>query len=249
MDMVKASELAGKQLISLLDARAVGYILRLGFSDRLKTVKAAEIASDDDDFPERAFVPLRYLKYDGDVAVIKSAAMLSLSPPVEFVPFPIGAQCFNFRGENLGTLRDIELEGSTVVKLICEKGEFTQKELLSRSDGILVFNDSGKPIRITRKRVPKVGEKQARRTAQILPAHSPAPESVVQTPTSPQSVTVTRTPGEPVKDYSFLLGKPVRQPVTSGGKVIIPAGALVSEETIETARKHGKLVQLALHAY
>ena len=246
--MVKASELAGKQLISLTDAKAVGYILRVGFDSKLLRAKAAEIANDDnDDYPECAFVPLRYLRYDGDAAVIKSTASLSLTPPSEFVPFPIGTVCYNHSGVELGVLRDIELDNGTVVRLICDKGTFTPKELLSRGDDMLIFNDSGKPLRLSRKRVPRPNKKQADRSARILPM--PEPENSVQTPPAPQSVTVTRTPGEPVKDYSFLMGKPVRTAVVSGGKIIIPAGVLVSEQTIELARKHNKLVQLALHAY
>ena len=247
--MVKASELAGKQLISLSDAKAVGCILRLGFDSKLTRAKAAEIVNDeDDDFPEHAFVPLRYLKCEGDAAVIKSVSSLSLSAPADFVPFPIGAECFNQSGDKLGSLRDIELEKSAVVRLICEKQAFTPKELISRSDGMLIFNDTGAPLRVARKRVPRPTQAKEKRTAKILPASETNVQSVM-TPTSPQSVTVTRTPGEPVKDYSFLLGKPVRTAVVSGGKVIIPAGTLVSEKTIEIARKHGKLVQLALHAY
>lgn len=82
------------------------------------------------------------------------------------------------------------------------------------------------------------------------PPTQPVPqEGSVGTPDKNATVTVTRTPGEAVKDYRFLLGKYVHSPVTQDGRILIPVGTVVSEQCIEIAREKGKLVQLALRAY
>lgn len=240
--MIKISDLLGKPLISLFDAKAVGFISNVWFDSKLVAAKTAEITSDDDEFPERSYTQIRYMECDGDAAVIKSlAGVTSLNSSVATVSSPINRRAFNQNGKDLGTVRDVILENNRTQKIICEKAEFTPKELLSLGDNLCIFNDTGKPIKLARPKVPRPTPKAAETEVNIF--------SAVQTPRMPQSVTVTKTPGVPVKDYSFLMGKPVRTPVLSGGKILIPAGKIVDEQTIELARRENKLVQLALRAY
>ena len=239
--MIKVSDLLGKPLISLADAKNAGYVCSVWFDAKLQRAKTAEIVSDDDDLPERSYTELRLMQCEGDAAVIKSfVAIRPMNAAGAVVPCPINRESFNQSGNALGKVRDVLLDGCVVTQIVCDKGTFTPKELLSLGSDLCIFNDTGAPIKLAKPRVP-APQSAAKRTAEL--------HASVQTPTAPQSVTVTRTPVDPVKDYSFLMGKPVRTPVTSGGKILIAAGTVVNEKVIELARKENKLVQLALRAY
>lgn len=247
--MIKVSDLLGKPLISLADAKSVGYVSNVWFDSKLRTVKTAEITDDDDDVCERKYVPFRFMQCDGDAAVIKSlTAVLNENAATAVLPSPINRFCYNQSGKEMGHVRDVVLDGTQVTQILTEKATFTPKELLSSGNNLCIFNDTGLPVKLPKPqsvapRMPVPTAKHARMPVQL---HNAAP---VQTPVTPQNVTVTRTPGEPIKNYGFLLGKPVHSPVVKGGKVLVAAGAVVTDAVIELCRKENKLVQLALRAY
>ena len=62
--MIKISDFLGKPLISISDAKSVGYVSNVWFDGKLQYAKTAEITNDDDDYPERAYVELRYMQCD-----------------------------------------------------------------------------------------------------------------------------------------------------------------------------------------
>lgn len=276
--MLKVSELPGKKLLSLSDARSVGYIGSIWFDAKLTRAKTVEIFCDDDEYPDRSFVPMRYMQCNDDAAVVKSTAcMTAENAAAAVLPNPMNSDCFNQSGKSLGKLRDVLLENNVVVGIVCDEKTFTPKDIVNVSENLCIFNDSGVPVKVSKPRPPRPAQKHAslavhthgttkktdtpvvRAAATVASPKEQPPqtqrpdeadeENGVLTPASPQSVTVTRAPGEPVKDYSFLLGKPVHSPVVSDGRVLIPAGTVVTEEVIERARREKKLVQLALRAF
>ncbi len=259
--MLKVSELLGKTLLSLSDAQNVGYVGAVWFDAKLTRAKTAEIFSDDDQRPESAYVEMRQMQCDGDAAVIRSqAAVLPQNLASAVSPCPINCQSYNQSGKALGKVRDVLLEDNAVAGIVCESKTFTPAELLSLSRDMCIFNDTGAPVKLPKARFHRAAQKKAAKPmpAAIPPIAAPAERKArpiedetnrVATPTQPQSVTVTRAPGDPVKDYRFLLGKPVHTPVMRGERVLIPAGTQVTEEVIELARRENKLVQLALRAF
>lgn len=245
--MIQVSDLPGKSLISLADAATLGYIANVWFDSKLQRARVVEVICDDDDRPERSFADFAKLTCDGDAVVIPSAECLKdEKSSLASTPCPINRPCYNQSGKSLGTLRGILLENCNTVKIICENGNFTPKELLALGADLCIFNDTGKPIKIAR---PKKPTAQTGAQAPAKPPEETPQTSGVQTPPSPHAVTVSPNPGEPVKNYSFLLGKPVHTAVTHNGMTLIPSGTVVDESVIELARKYGKLVQLALRAF
>ncbi len=267
--MIKVSDILGKPLISLVDAQNPGFIVNVWFNDKLTQALTAEIVNDESDDGERVFAPLRYTQCEGDAAVIKSSALIvpeNMKSAV--IPCPINRKCFNQSGKDLGRISDVTLSGNRVTEIICDNASFAPDKLLSAGDDIYIFNDTDKPIKLIKRKT----KKQVRETdtalqspnAQLsaMPTESqpePQPQkrslapivqtNQVQTPTAPQSVTVTRTPMDRVKDYAFLIGKQVHSPILSRGKIIIDEGSTVDADIIELARIENKLIQLALRAY
>ncbi len=270
--MIKVSELTGKPVISLAEAKNLGYISGIWFDGKLTSAKTAEILSDSDDAPERRYVALKSLAVGDDAAVVRSAHLAKESNmQTATAACPINSQCYNQDGKSLGYVCDVILSGDKVAEIICEKAGFAPSKLLAIGNALCVFNDTDKPIKLpspARRKKPKAAhnapnpapqqnfsapapnpEPQQSPEPQPAPNSAPLAQSNVETPATPQSVTVTRTPGEPVKDYGFLMGKPVHSDIISHGRVLIPAGSVVDENVIEYARRENKLVQLALQAY
>ena len=274
--MIKVSELTGKPVISLAEAQNLGYISGSWFDGKLTSAKTAEILSDSDDAPERRYVALKSLAVGDDAAVVRSAYLAKESNmQTATAACPINSQCYNQDGKSLGYVCDVILSGDKVTEIICEKASFAPSKLLALGNALCVFNDSDKPIKPpapARRKKTKAAhpapnpapnpeppqnfaapapnpEPQQSPEPQPAPNSAPLAQSNVETPATPQSVTVTRTPGEPVKDYGFLMGKPVHSDIISHGRVLIPAGSVVDENVIEYARRENKLVQLALQAY
>lgn len=241
---MKVSDLLGKSVISLSDAQVLGYVINVWFDGKFAKAKTLEVANDEED--ARHYTELRTTKADGDAAMVKSAfALRTQNLTCAVLPCPIGRLCYNQSGKSLGKVRDVELTGNVTERIVCEKGTFTPAQLLSTGNDMCIFNDSDEKIKISKPKKPR----PAKPATPPSPPAPPAPQSNVQTPPAPQSVTVTRTPGEPMKDYSFLLGKPVHSPVYAGARILIPAGTVVNEHAIELCRRENKLVQLALRAY
>lgn len=267
--MIKVSELTGKPVISLAEAKNLGYISGIWFDGKLTSAKTAEILSDSDDAPERRYVALKSLAVGDDAAVVRSAQLAKESNmQTATAACPINSQCYNQDGKSLGYVCDVILSGDKVTEIICEKAGFAPSKLLAIGNALCVFNDTDKPIKLpspARRKKPKAAHNApnplhapnheppqnfaAPAREQPAPPLAPLAQSNVETPATPQSVTVTRTPGEPVKDYGFLMGKPVHSDIISHGRVLIPAGSVVDENVIEYARRENKLVQLALQAY
>lgn len=266
--MIKVSELLSKQLICLDTATIAGTISNILFDEHLTKGKLLEILSEDDDTPEIKYVEIRRVSsLSEDAGVVKTADCIrpEWNSPAGS-PNPINCLGFNQDGKALGRVRDILLDGTAVVKIILEQAEFTPKELLSYSDSLLIFNDTGKPYKIPKPRAKVPEPKQTDRTVLV---HSFGAESntaavisnesdlsptamPVDIPTKiPQSSTqVSRSPAEGETGYKFLLGKTVHSDITaSDGRVLIPNCTVVTDEVIRVAREGGRLVQLALRAY
>lgn len=276
--MIKVSELLSKQLICLETATVAGTIGNIIFDERLSKGKLLELFCEDDETPETKFVELKNVSAFGeDACVVKNSDNILYEWIVEGgVPSPMNCLCYNQDGKDLGKVRDIELEGQTVTRILLEKGEFTAKELLSYSNKLLIFNDTGKPIKLKPKNktfnIPAAENTsvQLHSVIETLPVtHGNdlkisaseesnlklLPELVTEKIDVPTKITqsstiVSRSPARSEVGYKFLLGKPVHSSILgSDGKILIPESTIVSEDIIKLARNHGKLVQLALRAY
>lgn len=259
--MIKVSDITGKPVISIADARNPGYVAGVWLDGKLLFAKTVEILCDEDEMPERAFAPFRSVSWGEDAAILKSQSAVTEINSPSAVIMPLNLRCYNTDGKFLGCVRDVEIDGSAVKRILCDDKTLAPEKLVSASADTLIFNDTDKPFKLPKVTKQNKTHKKSVEKTEPPAAHAPilAPEqnisapqkqsSTVQTPVIPQSVTVTHTPGLPTKDYSFLMGKPVHSPIVSQGRVLIPSGVVVDERVIEYARRENKLVQLALQAY
>ena len=277
--MIKISELIGKELICLESAAVVGTVGNIIFDSRLRTAKYLQILNGDDTEPEVQYAEFRHVKsLESDACIVNKVSSLLFQWSLGYTGAanPMNCACFNSGGKHLGYVRDIFLEGRNVASLLVNETLFTPLQLLSYSDRLLILNDTGKPIKLTKSnpKIPKDGggikatvhktvtrEEPANRELSA-PDASRAAQLSVQKPSKagvglparipPESTEVSRSPQKapsPSPAYVFLLGKKLSRPILAGdGTVLLEEASVIDEDAVQTARRHEKLVHLALYA-
>lgn len=215
---------------------------------------------------------------DACVIADKSAVLSEWAANAKRRNNPINKECYNQDGACFGRVLDVVLSGATVEKIIAEKTEFTPDKILSHSDRLVIINDTGKPIKLYKPKrtvvpapqssaerkvtvhgtaggeTPLPVRPQSTATATAQPAATNQSDAAVKLPARvpPENTLVTRTP---VQDdsapspYKFLIGKTLTKDIAAdNGVIILRKHAIINDEVIASARDHGKLVQLALHA-
>lgn len=240
--MYRVSELLSKPLITLSDAKDAGTVCNIFFDKTLRRGRYVELFSEDETAPEQRYVALDRIRLGADAAVVSHEGVIKAgwsTPADDYAPNPINRTAYNLDGKSLGRVTDVLLDGVRVCEFEIEGKTYAADTLVSYSDKILVFNDSGKSFRPVRPRKPRIPA-----AAASIPVAATAAVEL------PEKLTVTaaaRPAGR--SDYAFLLGKKtVRHILSPEGNVIVPAGCVVTAELIDKARAAGKLVQLALNA-
>lgn len=275
--MYKISELIGKQAITLIDAGQQGVILGVFFDKALTKCKGFSLLSGDDE--NIFYVDFKnFSSLSSDAAVIRSDLNLKQQPLEPFSDSPINLPAFNQDGKALGVIRDINMEAADIVSFITDNGsEIPAGTLLSRSESIVVFNDTGEPIKVkkaVKKEKTEGGEKKSEtkavadlkpddsKTAKIAPSDAPkAPfgrlratdnitGSAARQGDSLSRLSNPLNQNNPlINKYSFLLGKRLQRSIyAAGGRLIAKENDLVTEKIISLAKENGKLAAIALHS-
>lgn len=153
--MIKLSELLGKQIICLTTAKICGTIENIIFDNKLTQGKLLKVYSDSDDDAREKYIPLKKVKnLNSDAVVVDCESQFSheWNTQVNGVNNPINLNCFNQDGLLLGSVKDIELDGTSVSAIVLANKTLDTAHLLSYSNDLLIFNDTGKEIKIKKPR-------------------------------------------------------------------------------------------------
>lgn len=219
--MCKLSEITGKNVILLWEARSLGRLSRAFCDESGKRVLRYET---DEGY---AFSPLDVFSAQEDAIVLDKQ-----SPCPEGEPCPLGLTVYSVTGKLLGAIDDLELKGEKITALKIGEETLDPSKLASRSDKLAILNDV--KMRLVKR------EKAQEQT-------SPVPTlSGVSLPQKVRREEVARGRNG---SYDFLLGKRLARSVTAAsGEIIAPEGGEITREVIDLAEREGRLVQLALHS-
>lgn len=221
--MYKVSELLGKPLLSLCEAEFLGTIGNIYFDDKMTKGTYLMLFTEED---EIRYLPIiKLISIDNEAAVVKTSE--GLIEQADGLKNPINSAAFNQDGKSLGIIKDIIMDGVKVVSFNIGDETVGASNLIS-AGSLLIFNDSGKPIKL--KPTPK-----CKKVAEATPAIKREIEFPVKTAFAPS--------------YDFLLGKKLQRTILAmDGKIIAREGENVTGDIILNAKKEGKLVILALNA-
>lgn len=250
--MQKASNLIGKEVISLYEAQSLGTVVSLVPDGSLRSVKYLCVFRDDAEDDSRRYIPLTCAdNMSADVITVKNmSAVVDLSASDATDVYPANLPVYSHCGKLLGKVTDLTLNGTAVEEIVAEDFTFSPQKILSHSDKLIIVNCSERKIKLVPPR-----EKAARAIAKDAdnpPKHNSEKNAVVEA----EAVEIAASGADSAMEreqksegYSFLLGKTVTRTITLGeSDRPLQEGDIVTPQTLENAKRHGKLVQLALYS-
>ena len=225
---MRASELIGSNVLALSTAEICGTVSNLIFSDKLKRLLFLEIFIDDEDDCEVKYLPVRSVHaYATNILTVKYPKELIAARPCGQA-CPVNLPAYDEGGKSLGCVSDMIFDGWAVAALCVRGKEYKPSDILSRSDALIVMKKEGSKIKLTSRR-----------------ASVPKPKTA--NPTE-RKVTITALPPLPRHlNYSFLYGRTAARNISAlDGRLIIPAGLLITPEIVGIAKKNGVIAQLAM---
>lgn len=145
--MEKTSSYISKKVISLADAKQIGYVLNLIFDEKIRIFEGLIVI---DEESENSFILNK-----GDIcAVGEDCVMIKDANCLEFHISslnnnPISKSVYDCHGNMLGRVIDVEVSGKNVKKIITDKCEFPQRFIRKSGDNFIIF---GSPLKNVKKK-------------------------------------------------------------------------------------------------
>ena len=218
--MEKFIEHIGKRVISLDEARELGYILDLSFDDKLNFIGYVVI---DGETENEVFLPLAKVQSAGENIIVESAA--SLQPLLLENNNPRFKEVVSTDGVSLGRVTDVKLVGKKIDTLITEKGELKSKHILCQSKNIIIFT-----------KIKKNNKKNEKNSQKIL--NLPKIEIMNIANDATEQTFPTRVSLSP----KMILNKKATQDILGlNNELIIKKDEIITQKSIEKAKKHNKI--------
>lgn len=233
--MEKVSTFISKKVISLEDGNLVGYVLNVFFDEQLKTFEGLIVV---DEESENTFVLNRgdIVSNGQDCIMIDNNLCLQFNIS-SYSNNPIGKQVYDCYGVLLGRVKDIELYGKSVKKIITDKCEFPQRLIRKAGENFIIF---GSPKKTNKKKtfVEQVGEEK-------LNNHPKITISAQDT----QDITHIENPIRLYANPSLLLGKIVTSDIIGfNNELIAKKFDVIDKKIINKASLHNKLNLLTFYS-
>ncbi len=245
------SDLYGKKVISLNTANVFGTVCGVHIN---KTTYAPDFIS---------------LSPDGDI-ILATADMYGYGDVVSTFAEPrelsdddrkttfylaIGAEAFDAKGKSLGNVTDYTFNGNKRSKRIIINDLSIHPQKLVAANGVLVFN-TGRQLPPKKKPAIQSAEPVAETTETVVNTPAPSAPEVYSAPVEPvpepqpqffSERPNTATISPETLNFDFLLGRTTKRNISDlNGLLLIPIGTIISRHIIDSARKNGKLSELAI---
>lgn len=250
---MRFSEIIGKKIVCLSFGKELGTVYSCTVDKKMRRIHHLSTVDNEED---EGFVDNKRVFHGNDI-------LYTLSSLAEFqssgIDFPFRCPIYNTDGCYIGRAIDFEFDGNTINKLYFgEDKKLNVDEVVLLSKEMIIVNGNRK-LRIKRDKAVKPKElSSAFNQFEIGPEttneSSEVPiraldNTIASTPINTTQNTPAKDNESPLKvisGYGFLLGRAVIKHIFDGGRLIIPKGKIIDEDTVEKARAHGKLVELTV---
>ena len=137
--MEKVSNLISKKVISIEEGKLVGYVLNVFFDNDVKKYLGVVVV---DDESENTFLLNKedIICSGQDCIMIENSFKLQYEITLQ-LNNPIGKCVYDMNGQNLGFVKDVEINGSVVKKIITDRCEFLQKFIYCAGDDFIILGN------------------------------------------------------------------------------------------------------------
>lgn len=250
---MRFSEIIGKKIVCLTFGKELGTIYSCTVDRKLRRIHHLSTVDNEEN---EGFVDNKRVFQGKDI-------LYTLSSLAEFqssgIDFPFRSPIYNTDGCYIGRAVDFEFNGNTINELyIGEDKKLKVDEVVLLSKEMIIVKGNRK-LRIKRDKAVKPKElssafNQFELQPEISDESIKVPISYIDNTTASTPINITQktplknneSPLKVISGYGFLLGRAVIKHIFDGGKLIIPKGKIIDEDTVEKARAHGKLVELTV---
>lgn len=265
--MILLSDIVSKKVLNLFSGKIEGTVKNLCFSALCKRVSSLQMFCDEDD---EFLIDARKIFSIGDSAVVIKNASALTSTLNQCAPnelSPMNLEIYSLKGDFLGVVCDAELSNSLALNfLITKENRIRQDQIVNVGKNIIV-NMQDKKVRIADFRpLIKLSPNMPEEKVYILPPQiekeednvSKAPLEAVQNDadsaknaanTNAFKIDSLPSPQKIVSNNEFLLGRKMLRTVYGiNNEIIIKKEFLINKKTIDSAKRHGKLMELTVYS-
>jgi len=247
--MYKITENLSKTVLSLADAADLGLVTNACVSAKLSAVKGWLVASEEHD--DEGMIELRRVLGQKDALTVMNTSAVKAPRGMRC---PLGAKVYDSEGTFIGILRDLlfrEEDGHTTSLIVDEIPCDPSLVMAASLHSVILRAPSHQTLR-TRRAPSKQPRKKVKNP---LPLFNLAEGAEATSAAEPQAEAMTES-AEPKQEpplstygeYAFLLGRVVSKEIRAADALIAAEGSEVNARIIESARAHGKLVELTVNS-
>lgn len=241
--MEKISGLVSKKVLSLSQGNIVGYVLNIVFDDEIKNFMGCEVV---DDESENTF----FLNKKDIISVGDECVMIDDSASLQLGFFsasnnPIGKKIYDRKGIYYGRVKEVEIKGKIVKKIITNKCEILPKYIKKIGDDFILFSqekNSKKQKNQNNFSSIKIDEKISEKLPKIISMDGLQNGDKTQL----NSSTINKNQLRQYLNPMTLIGKIITEDLFGlNNELIAKKNEIINKKIIDVAKNHNKLNLLA----
>ncbi len=250
--MILLSNIVSKKVLNLFSGKIEGTIKNLCFNEMCRNVSSLKMFTEDDD---EFLIDAKKIYSIGESAIVikNSSAMVStINQCNSNENSPINLEAYSLTGDYLGQVCDAELSSNLKLNfLITKTHRVRQDQIVNVGDNIIV-NLEDKKVRISDfKPHVKIASTLPEEKVYIM-APKIEVEKDTQTTISNQTnfkINSLPFPQRIMGNSNFLLGRKMFKTIYGlNNEIIIKKEFIINEKTINSAKRHGKLMELTVYS-
>jgi len=254
--MILLSNIVSKKVLNLFSSKIEGTIKNLCFNEMCKNVSSLKMFSEDDD---EFLIDAKKIYSIGDCAIVikNSSAMTStINQCAPNENSPINLEVYSLTGDFLGQVCDAELSNNLKLNFLVTKTHRIRQDQIVNIGNNIIANLEDKKVRICdfKPRIKIEAISQEEKVYIMAPQIEVTKESQFDFQKAKESqsnfkISSLPSPQKIMGNSNFLLGRKMSKTVYGlNNEIIIKKEFLISEKTIDSAKKHGKLMELTVYS-
>lgn len=242
---MKATTIISMPIINLYSGRYEGTVSNICFDKKLKLAKWLVFFDDNSD--EDKAILTSHVTIGKNAIIIKNNEgifpLISTEGDLIYNN-PINLKAYDSEGNLLGKINDIELNNKFVVEqLFVNQAAYNINQILSSSNDTIVFNLTGKRIKLQQKN--KMIKNVKPTKVVIQPITKTAPPVIEEV--SPTGFDKSPSPMRILSNHDYLLGRKITKNIYgSNNEIIAKKDSLITTKNLEWVRQNNKVIELAI---
>lgn len=250
--MILLSNIVSKKVLNLFSGKIEGTIKNLCFNDLCKKVSSLKMFSEEDD---EYLIDAKKIYSIGDTAIVikNASAMISTINQSEAnEKSPINLEIYSLAGDFLGQVYDAELSNNLKLNFLVTKTHRIRQDQIVNVGNNIIVNLEDKKVRISdfKPQIKTSSNLPEEKVYIVAPQIEEEKENKMEKDNQLNfKISSLPSPQRVMGNSNFLIGRKMLKTIYGlNNEIIIKKEFLISEKTIDYAKKHGKLMELTMYS-